>query len=122
MTDDALRCEACGTEYEVVESPEGDPGAELVCVQMVRSPEELQVVASLLDAEGIPVALHNEVGFALHGLADGPFSWDPVHDAVRVMVPKTNEQAALDLLAAKLPAGTAERAEAAGEAAEPPAS
>ena len=106
MADDALRCEACGTEYEVVDAgDEGDPDAELVCVELVRSPSEYAVVASLLEAEGIPVALHNQVGSALRGLADGPFTWGPIHGEVRIMVPKSFEQAARELIAAQLPAG-----------------
>ena len=112
MADDALRCKACGTEYEVVDAGDGtDPDAELVCVELVRSSAEYAVVASLLEAEGIPVALHNQVGSALRGLADGPFTWDPIHDAVRIMVPKPFEQAALDLIAARLPVSADDESE-----------
>ncbi len=106
LADDVLRCEACGTEFGV-EDPgdDADPDAELACVELVRSSSEYEVVASLLEAEGIPVALHNHVGFALRGLADGPFTWDPAYDAVRVMVPRAFEQAARELIATQVSPG-----------------
>jgi hypothetical protein len=99
MAEDALSCAACGTENVA------EPNTELVCVQMVSAAAECQVIASLLQAEGIPVALHNQVGSALRGLADGQFTWDPSDAAVRIMVPKPFEQVARELLAAQLPEG-----------------
>jgi hypothetical protein len=113
MADDALRCEACGAKPGG-EDLSADPDAELACVELVRSSEEYEVVASLLEAEGIPVALHNHVGFALRGLADGPFTWDPTYDAVRVMVPKAYEQAARELIAAQVSPDADTEAEDAG--------
>jgi hypothetical protein len=113
MADDALRCAACGSESKVTDT-EADPDAELACVELVRSSSEYEVVASLLEAEGIPVALHNHVGFALRGLADGPFTWDPTYDAVRVMVPKAFEQAARELIAAQVPPDAEADAEESG--------
>jgi hypothetical protein len=110
MADEVLRCPACGTECEPADSePGADPNAELVCVELARSSSHYAVVVSLLAAEGIPVAVHNEIGPALRGIADGPFSWSPPYGAVRIMVPMEFEEAARELIAAQLPADSEER-------------
>jgi hypothetical protein len=108
MADDAVRCAACGAESKVEDS-EPDPDAELVCVELVRTSLEQAVIVSLLAAEGIPVAVHNETGPALRGISDGPFSWSPPLGAVRIMVPKECEEAARGLLAEQLPADFEEK-------------
>lgn len=105
MADDAVLCPACGAESSVEDGePAADPNAELVCVELVRTSLEQAVIVSFLAAEGIPVAVHNETGSALRGIADGPFSWSPPFGAVRIMVPKEFEEPARALIAEQLPA------------------
>jgi len=104
VADDALKCAGCGTELtsDAAET-QGEPNMELVCIEEVRDPSRCAVLASLLGAEGIPVALHNAVGPMLRGISDGPFTWDATFGGVRLMVPRSFEQAARELVEAQVP-------------------
>lgn len=113
----APACLACGLELEWTEEPdEGDAQDDLVCVLRVTNPAVLPVLTSLLQAEGIPVALQNDAGTTTLALPDEPYPWSARHNPTRIMVPRQHEQAARALVVAQLPAPAEDEHDGEGEA------
>jgi hypothetical protein len=111
----APACPACGLELEWTDEPEeGDAQEDLVCVLRVTDPAVLPVLTSLLQAEGIPVALQNDAGTLTLVLQDEPYPWSARHNPTRVMVPRSCEQAARALVVAQLSAPAEDEHDAEG--------